>query len=644
MLIKVHTSVLCLALSLFLISNNNSFAEDDLMLDMELEEPEEAPAPKHTLPPITISPVTQVKASAKKLISNAIAPTITPETKKTINKNIDLLTRIKQGMEFSTEEVERWAMGNDNINKCMEHGKTILIYLVSQHKDIEAVRFLIENGAELRTHCTPQYEALFVALTENSSLPMVETLINNNANVIAEDDEKNTALIIAATYNSNPKIISALLEYGLRINVKNKFGHDALTLAVYNNERLPIIQRLLDNSADINSRDNKGRTPLMAAAIRGNDAVMQYLIKRGADFNAKDNNDVSVLDYYNKHTYLQTLPHNISKFATPSERLEQEYDFITENHYKYNNMLKQSVFDENADSMVTEAIKNNADIDILTENGCTTLLNASRLNSPQNILEKLLNAGAKINATCENNQNALMLIISNADDKIPLIQQVQKIRYLAKKGIDINATDDEGNTALMYASIHKSAPGLVQALIENNADINKKNKSGETALMLAIKSEAPEKSILKLLEANADTNLADNSGETPLWYLLKNNGNATVVSDILAFGADITLPDVNGDTPIWYALNHNLDEATQIEVISAEENINYPNEHRDTPLLFALKNNYSPAIIQALLQKGADPQIRGKDGLNAYDILKSNKFFNQALQKRTRAHVLGEEN
>lgn len=49
-----------------------------------------------------------------------------------------------------------------------------------------------------------------------------------------------------------------------------------------------IVQLLLRHGADVETRDKKGRTPLMTAAWKNNWHILDLLLKNGADVNAKE--------------------------------------------------------------------------------------------------------------------------------------------------------------------------------------------------------------------------------------------------------------------------------------------------------------------------------------------------------------------
>jgi ankyrin repeat protein len=57
-----------------------------------------------------------------------------------------------------------------------------------------------------------------------------------------------------------------------------------------------IVQLLISKSADVNAKDDEERTPLHYAAYKGHKEMVELLIAEGADENAKGNDGVTPLD------------------------------------------------------------------------------------------------------------------------------------------------------------------------------------------------------------------------------------------------------------------------------------------------------------------------------------------------------------
>jgi len=85
-----------------------------------------------------------------------------------------------------------------------------------------------------------------------------------------------------------------------------------------------------------------------------------------------------------------------------------------------------------------------------------------------------------------------------------------------KAGMDINARDKDGSTALMVAS-EKGDIEMVQLLIQNGADVNAKNIDSYTALMYVAYKGNLEIAEL-LLKNKVDLSAKDKDGWTALRY------------------------------------------------------------------------------------------------------------------------------
>ncbi len=79
----------------------------------------------------------------------------------------------------------------------------------------------------------------------------------------------------------------------------------------------------------------------------------------------------------------------------------------------------------------------------------------------------------------------------------------------------INYKDDKSMTLLMYASA-KCKNDIVKFLIDSGADINAQDDMGSTALLFAVRYGYNEGNCVKLLVDAGARNIKNNSGNTPL--------------------------------------------------------------------------------------------------------------------------------
>jgi TonB family protein len=98
--------------------------------------------------------------------------------------------------------------------------------------------------------------------------------------------------------------------------------------------------------------------------------------------------------------------------------------------------------------------------------------------------------------------------------------EVESVReLLAAPGADVDAADEAGWTALMYAA-EAGHDEVVEALLEAGAKPNLQNQAGETALHLAARHGRTASADL-LLKAGADLGLRDAEGRTALYRAIE---------------------------------------------------------------------------------------------------------------------------
>lgn len=73
------------------------------------------------------------------------------------------------------------------------------------------------------------------------------------------------------------------------VNHQDEQGKTPLLTCAYYNNKTDLIQYLIENGADIEISDENDNTPLHFSAIRGSKDIAQFLIKKGAQPYAYNN-------------------------------------------------------------------------------------------------------------------------------------------------------------------------------------------------------------------------------------------------------------------------------------------------------------------------------------------------------------------
>lgn len=129
--------------------------------------------------------------------------------------------------------------------------------------------------------------------------------------------------------------------------------------------------------------------------------------------------------------------------------------------------------------------------------------------------------------------------------------QTNRVDQAIEQGVDVNATDETGNTPLMLAS-YNGHTEIVKQLLESGARLQARNQEGRTALMFAATGSFPE-TVEVLLEAGADPNATGNVEEWSPLMFASAEGHIDVVETLLNYGADPSLTDSDGDTALTFA-------------------------------------------------------------------------------------------
>ena len=171
---------------------------------------------------------------------------------------------------------------------------------------------------------------------------------------------------------------------------------------------------------------------------------------------------------------------------------------------------------------------------------------------------------------------------------------------------DLESRNRRGDTPLLIALDHKQ-PAIALDLLKAGANSGWSNKSGENALVIAIqKIPNLEASLLDRLLEQADVNETDKWGRTPLYWACSEGGPG-VARLLLERGADLS-----GGTKSYMGAAIASQQANREAVaLALLEHGQDPNSGWALHWACAYSK---PKIVEALLRKGADPNLATEGG------------------------------
>lgn len=182
-----------------------------------------------------------------------------------------------------------------------------------------------------------------------------------------------------------------------------------------------------------------------------------------------------------------------------------------------------------------------------------------------------------------------------------------EVHRLIKLGADVDATDLENITALIYAVANRNL-NTVKALLEYNPDINILTRDSESALHIAAKDNLVEIAE-ELIRNGANINLEDKHGATPLHYA-STYGNFFMCDLLIYYNAALESRSDDGSTPLMAAVFSRHADVSDL-LLQSGASPDTPDNDGFTPLIVAAQNN-DTLLMSLLLTKGADIHATNK--------------------------------
>ena len=377
----------------------------------------------------------------------------------------------------------------------------------SKDKNANITRLLLQQGMDVNTRDKQQATPLHFASSIGHS-EIALALLDHGADVNALDAGGQTPLHrVSLKYRSRYEdsesnchhLAQLMLERGADVNARNKNQESPLHFASFMSN-LETARVLLDHGANIHIKNTQGQTPLHIVSqgdedYRSEPALVDLLLSRGADVNARDND--------------QATPFLLASFR-----------------------LKLKI--------VEKLLQNGADVNAMNIHGQNALhlVSQTRLYDDKSgkKLGRLLLVG-RVDMNGRDNEGRIPLHMAGFYGHVGIAEIL--LEYAAQ----VNATDNSGQTPLhqVILGYHdykqfgmdpwflKEHPRrvirLAQRLLESGAGVNAQNKNHETPLHLASRLRLQFMARF-LLKHGAKVEVMNSEGKTPLQLATGRKGKA----------------------------------------------------------------------------------------------------------------------
>jgi ankyrin repeat protein len=181
----------------------------------------------------------------------------------------------------------------------------------------------------------------------------------------------------------------------------------------------------------------------------------------------------------------------------------------------------------------------------------------------------------------------------------------------SRRIIDINLPVQAQGYTAVEKCIAEDAPVCLDLVLQAGANPNR--AGDKVPLISAIKDWRASPVIVRiLLEAGADPDAADRTNFRPL-PVAAAKGSESIITLLIEHGADVNINAGKGDTAVHEAAEKGYPEIIRL-LAARRADLNCLNHSGQPPLQLAILNRHREAF-DALIEAGADPLQRGKDGL-----------------------------
>ena len=392
------------------------------------------------------------------------------------------------------EMADRLIKAGANVKAANRYGVTPL-YLACVNGSAPMIAKLLDAGADPNAPTT-EGETPLMTVARTGSVEAAKVLLAHGADVNSKEQWRQQTPLMWAAAECHPEVAQELIAHSADVNAKQVEWQWERQMTKEPREKwMPLggltalhfaarqgclagAEVLVKAGAQINATNPNGFSPILLAIINSHYDVAAYLLRQGADSNIAD--EVGRTPLY-ASVDMHTLPD--SNLPWPSELNNEigSLDLIKD--------LLEHGADVNVQLKKQQPYRSKVDrgADTMLNTGTTPLLRAAKAGDTE-AMKVLFAKGADPKIVTKFGITPLMAAAglgSKEEDttgrKKTEEQAIASIKLCLEAGADVNATDNQGETAL-HGAAQKGYDHVVQFLADHGAKLDAKDKKGRTPL------------------------------------------------------------------------------------------------------------------------------------------------------------------
>ncbi|XP_046562347.1 serine/threonine-protein phosphatase 6 regulatory ankyrin repeat subunit C-like [Haliotis rubra] len=539
-------------------------------------------------------------------------------------------TALMKAARMGHSEVFDVLLENGSDFSVVDYDGDNILHVACLSDDVDLVTSLLMSKRTLDLECRGQYgRTALMKAAEKGHRGVYDLLVSKGSNVSVLDDDGNNVLHVAccggdvhmvkhvlcnkqfgiedrgkfgrtplmmAAEKGNIRVFDSLISRACDFKALDFHGYNVLHVACFSGNIDMVSHVLTKTNIDIESKGQYGRTPLMASANKGHRGLFEFLVTKGSDVSAVDDDGNNVLHVACQGGSLDMVKYIISQKIFTAE-IKDKLGRTPVMHAAY--FGQREVFEY--------LVSKGCSLSVIDKDG-DTVLHMTCYGGRQELVQAVLSRGV---VDIESKGKYGRTPVMTAAD----FGHMNIFDFLVSKGCDLSVVDANGDNILHVACYCGNVDMVKHLLSQKVCGIESRGKYGRTPIMTAaFFGRVPVFELL--LDLGADLSVADDDGDNIL-HVACLGGNVAMVEAIVS--KDVLPLESRGTyrrTPVMHAANKGHTDVVDLLVRSGCD-LSVMDSNKDNILHVAAKGGSVDVLRYILSQNVLDIDAKGQYGQTA---------------------------